>query len=423
MIDNDQSLAGKLSRLALHLSQAAEREEAIERRSLPAHIGPEVIGAVETVGQRGRFWLRRTSYDPTDPWGEIVPGISSPSETEISLRVPFDVLDEKIALTDCLFVDCETTGLSGGAGTVSFLTAVGQLTEAGFIVDQFFLPDLADEAGKLDALAARFENAKALVTYNGSAFDLPLLEGRFNFWRIDTAFRDLPHLDLLWPTRAVFKQRINECTLSNVEARLLKFARVEDLPGAEVPEVYFQYLRDGYSPRLHAVMEHNRLDVVSLFVYAHWLMEQTHPEAPLLADPDDLFALAWYWYRKRRLDAAVLALDVSEQRVLGPSQKARLAELRGRVLKRARRYDDAHTHWEKLAQSDPNRIEASEELAKHLEHRHRDYQGALAVVDRALDRIRMREALSDIDLESERQSLLYRRARLVRRLAQNNSTP
>ena len=339
----------------------------------------------------------------------------------MNVRIPFDGLGEEVALIDCLFVDCETTGLSGGAGTVSFLTAVGQLTDSGFIVEQFFLPDLADEAEKLDALAARFDNAKALVTYNGSAFDLPLLEGRFNFWRIDTSFRELPHLDLLWPTRAIFKQRINECTLSNVEARLLKFARVEDLPGAEVPEVYFQYLREGYSPRLHAVMEHNRLDVVSLFVYAHWLMQQTHPSSPSLADPDDLFALAWYWYRKRRLDSAALALDASEERILGLSQKRRLAELRGRILKRARRYDDAHAHWEKLAKRDPNSIEAVEELAKHLEHRQRDYQGALTVVDRALERIRMREALSDIDLENERQSLLYRRARLVRRLARQDT--
>jgi len=420
-MDNDQSLAGKLSRLALHLSQHAEREEEAERRAVPSQMSPSVIGAEEHAGERGRFWIRSIKYDPTDPWGEVVPGISCPPEDDLSLRIPFDGLDEAISLTDCLFVDCETTGLSGGAGTVSFLTAVGQLTESGFIVDQFFLPDLADEAGKLDAVAERFNNAKALVTYNGSAFDLPLLEGRFHFWRIDASFRALPHLDLLWPTRAIFKQRINECTLSNVEARLLKFARVEDLPGAEVPEVYFQYLRDGFSPRLHAVMEHNRLDVVSLFVYAHWLMQQTHPHAPSLADPDDLFALAWYWYRKRRLDAAVLALDASEERVLGPSQKRRLAELRGRILKRARRYDDAHSHWEKLAKRDPNSIEAVEELAKHLEHRHRDYQGALEVVDRALERIRMREALSDIDLESERQSLLYRRARLVRRLAKKNA--
>jgi hypothetical protein len=197
----------------------------------------------------------------------------------------------------------------------------------------------------------------------------------------------------------------------------LKFARVEDLPGAEVPEVYFQYLREGYSPRLHAVLEHNRLDVVSLFVYAHWLMQKTHPASPALADPDDLFALAWYWYRKRRFDAATAALDQAEQRVLGFMQQARLAELRGRILKRARRYDDAHTHWETVARSDPNRIEAAEELAKHLEHRLRDYQGALTVVDRALDRLRIREALSDVSVDDERQRLVHRRARLVRRLA------
>jgi len=419
MINDDHSLAARLNRLADLLASASAKGEGdmIRAPAESPRIGPAAIDAEECRGNRGRFWLRRTVHDPADPWGETVLGSIGPSPSEIRLRIPFDGLGEDIAITDCLFVDCETTGLSGGAGTVSFLTAVGQLTEEGFCVEQFFLPDLADEAGKLDAVAERFSRAKALVTYNGSAFDLPLLEGRFNFWRIDTGFRELPHLDLLWPTRAVFKPRIGECTLSNVEARLLKFARIEDLPGAEVPEVYFQYLREGYSPRLYAVLEHNRLDVVSLFVYAHWLMGQTHPERPALADPDDLFALARYWYRKRRFDSAATALDAAELRILGSSQQAHLAELRGRILKRARRYDDAHAHWEKVARNDPNRIEAAEELAKHLEHRRRDLNGALAVVDRALDRLRIREALNGASVDAERQRLLHRRARLVRRLA------
>jgi uncharacterized protein YprB with RNaseH-like and TPR domain len=418
MEDQDQSIAGRLDRLSRHLAPSSERERAHVRRDPvePRLITPGALGAEECPGRRGRYWLRTKTYDPTEPWGEIIPDLLYTENGPPPLRIPFDGSGEEIDLSGCLFVDCETTGLSGGAGTVSFLTAVGRLTDEGFTVEQFFLPDLAEEAGKLDALADRLESARALVTYNGAAFDLPLLEGRFRFWRLDPSFCDLPHLDLLWPTRAIFKPRIRECNLGNVEARLLKFPRVEDIPGAEVPQVYFDYLRLGYSPRMHAVFEHNRLDVVSLFVYAVWLMKQTQPLAPTLSDPDDLLSLARYWFRCRLYEPAIAALDAAEARVLGSSQRAYLSELRGRLLKRERRYDEAHAHWEQLARDDPNRIEAAEELAKHLEHRRREFGEALAIVDNALDRLQMQETLSGADVEDERQRLLHRRARLVRRI-------
>ena len=265
-------------------------------------------------------------------------------------------------------------------------------------------------------LAARFEKSGAIVTYNGSSFDLPLLEGRFNFWRLDPSFRELPHLDLLWPTRAVFKQRIQSCSLANVEEQLLRIARVEDLPGAEVPEVYFEYLRSGFSPRLHAVFEHNRLDVVSLFVYALWLDSRTHPQNPTLESPDDLQALARYWYRHRHHDPALRALDEATARVLDLDQAASVHRLRGHVLKRVRDYENAHVEWEKAAQTSPGDNSIAEELAKHLEHRRRDYAAALAVVEQALAALSFRRAIGDSDSEGLYERLLHRRARLHRKL-------
>jgi hypothetical protein len=297
------------------------------------------------------------------------------------------------------------------------------LTTQGFTVDQYFLSDLAEECGKLDALLARFADARALVTYNGASFDLPLIESRFRFWRLDPDFRSLPHLDLLWPTRAIFRERISECSLGNVEERILKFARAEDLPGSEVPAVYFEYLREGTSPRLHAVFEHNRLDVVSLFVYAVWLDHQTEPDAPLLSDPGDLLSLAAHWFRRRRTRAGLTALSVAETRVLGEDQRARLCELRGRILKREHRYEDAHAEWEMVRRHDPRRIDATEELAKHLEHRRRDYSAALRVVDSALERLRIGTALGNGAANRyELERLMHRRARLLRRLTPRPET-
>jgi uncharacterized protein YprB with RNaseH-like and TPR domain len=418
-----ESLSDKLARLAPHFigDQPADLRpgsrsgaRGLRPDDAEPEIGPESVGARNVRGPRGRYWLRRTTHDTDSPWGETEPVALLTDLPNAGLRIPLDDPNTHIPLADCLFLDCETTGLSGGAGTVSFLTAVGQLTSKGFVVEQYFLPDLSEEAGKLDALCARLADAQALVTYNGAAFDLPLLEGRFHFWRMDPAFRELPHLDLLWPTRAIFRRRIGECSLSNVEARLIKFARVEDLPGAEVPEVYFQYLREGHSPRLHAVFEHNRLDVVSLFVYAIWLSILADPTRPSLSDPDDLLAFAGYMFRKRRYAAAHAALDEAGSRILDRSQRTRLSELRGLIHKREHEYDAAHVHWERVAKSEPHRTDAAEELAKHLEHRKRDYGAALAVVDRALENLRIREALGEAAAAGQTDRLLHRRARLRR---------
>ena len=422
-MDNRESIADKLARLAPHLTTvkatafptlAVKPPVDPDRYEPERSIGPDAVGATSVSGSRGRYWTRRTVYDPADPWGETILPVITANCAAMNLRIPFDGSGGEIPLSRCLFVDCETTGLSGGAGTVAFLTAVGQLGSDGFAVEQYFLPDPAEEAGKLDRLYQRFAEAGALITYNGASFDLPLLEGRFHFWRLDPSFRELPHFDLLWPTRAIFRQRINECSLGDVEARLLKFARIEDLPGAEVPEVYFQYLREGRSPRLHTVFEHNRLDVVSLFVYAIWLTAMTNPGHPSLPDPDDLMALSRYWFRRRQYGAAHAALNEAEQRVLGRAQRAHLSELRGRIHKRERQYDAAHTHWEHVAHLDPDRVDAAEEIAKHLEHRRRDFASALVVVDRALENLRVREALGDRAAGDQRERLLYRRARLKR---------
>lgn len=403
-------LQERLTRLSAHFGTLPRVD------STPRLIGPESVEAREVTARRGRYWQRSIPYSPQEPWGETLVEPACDACGKSGLRIPFNLLDERVPLTDCLFVDCETTGLSSGAGTVAFLIAVGQFDGCEFVVDQYFLPDLSDEAGMLDDIAARFENAGAVVTYNGGAFDLPLLEGRFNFWRLDPSFRELPHLDLLWPTRALFKHRIGSCSLSNVEQQLLRIARVEDLPGAQVPEVYFEYLRNGTSPRLHVVFEHNRLDVVSLFVYALWLDQRTHPANPSLDSPDDLQALARFWYRYRQHDSALRALDEATTRVMDQTQRASVHRLRGHILKRARDYEMAHEEWRKAALSSPGDGSIAEELAKHLEHRRRDYKAALEVVEQALAALSFRRAIGSVVPGDLHERLLYRQARLCRKL-------
>ncbi|HEX9750739.1 MAG TPA: ribonuclease H-like domain-containing protein [candidate division Zixibacteria bacterium] len=418
------------------MDSAAQFRERLERigRSLSAIPSPEPgrivagpllrtaesVGAREVVSSTGRYWLRSLVHDPCAPWGECLVGDLFERAASDGLQFPLGADNRAFGRDKFVYLDCETTGLSGGAGTLAFLVALGFVREDRFVVEQYFLPEPADEPALIGALAARLSVAEALVTYNGAAFDGPLLEGRFRFWRFDPAFRNLPHLDLLHPTRALFKRRIGDCSLGNVEERILRFARVEDIPGSEVPEVYFEYLRGGVSPRLFHVFEHNRLDVVSLFVCHLWLSDRTRPESPSLGDPTDLLSLARYWLRKGRFSHALSALDEVDRRILDNAQRVESRELRARTLKRARAYDEAHEQWRQVAGLDPQRVDVCEEIAKHLEHRLRDYSGALRLVDAALESIRFRDTIGalGVDAETWRARFLHRRARLQRRLTQ-----
>ena len=60
-----------------------------------------------------------------------------------------------------VFVDLETTGLSGGAGTVAFLVGCGWFDMGAFQVRQFLLTSYASERALLDAVASCFEAAVA----------------------------------------------------------------------------------------------------------------------------------------------------------------------------------------------------------------------------------------------------------------------
>ena len=131
-----------------------------------------------------------------------------------------------------LFIDTETTGLSRGAGTVAFLIGFGQIQGQDLLITQVLMRDYPQESVLLNDLLGRIEAAQCLVTYNGSSFDLPLLQGRLtmNHLRYDLSAK--PHLDLLHAARRIFKLRLGKCPLTRMEELIFGFIRDRDLPGA-----------------------------------------------------------------------------------------------------------------------------------------------------------------------------------------------
>src|SRR6266702_4769647 len=166
------------------------------------------------------------------------------------------------------YIDTETTGLAGGAGTYVFAAAVARPIDCGLRVAQLFLPEPGMESAFLHALREEIEPADRLATFNGGSFDLPVLRTRWVMARMPGELTHPAHVDLLTLVRALYRHRLEVCTLRYVEQRVLGYERDDPLPSALVPDAYFDFLRAGSLNFLEAALEHNRLDVISL-VHLH----------------------------------------------------------------------------------------------------------------------------------------------------------
>ncbi|MBN2514503.1 MAG: ribonuclease H-like domain-containing protein [Deltaproteobacteria bacterium] len=311
--------------------------------------------------------------------------------------------------TEGLFLDTETTGLSGGTGTFAFLIGLGWFEGDSFITQQIFARDFSEERACLVFLKEVARNKRFLVTFNGKSFDVGLLTTRFIMNRISDPLSDLPHLDLLYPSRRMLGHRLDNSRLVTLEREVLGLRRRGDIPGSEIPQRYFDWLRRRDGRLMVDVVEHNRLDVISMATLTLHLAELLSHEIDMdYANHSDLLAVARLF--------ADRGYDERAQRFLGSlmySEDRYIASDAGRMLaliyKRAGRWNEAVKIWEKMLMKDPCDIFAVEELAKWYEHREHNFERALSLVTGVLENVSR-------TMEPEREALVYRLNRLRRRL-------
>ena len=271
-----------------------------------------------------------------------------------------------------VYFDTETTGLSGGSGTLAFLLGVAVVEADAIDLTQWLITRFAAEATALSAFADILTTTDRLVSYNGKSYDLPLLISRFRMQGLRPDFQTLAHLDLLHPVRRLFGKRWNDCRLLSVEERLLGFRRVDDLPGSEAPAAWFRYLREGQAEALIRVVEHNRQDILSLAV-AHAALSQAIKQPG--AYDVDLHALA-RWLCDCDAEEQARALLQANSTALCADGKRLLA----RLLRRAGHWPQAVAVWETLAAG--GCLESIERLAKYHEHISKDLGAAQRCCDR-----------------------------------------
>ena len=291
-----------------------------------------------------------------------------------------------------LYLDTETTGL-GGSGTVAFLVGLGYLTDNGFEVHQFLMRDYPEEPYLLKHVAAGLGKFDVLCTFNGTTFDVPLLESRLLMNRMDRSCLDLPHLDLLHMCRRLWKLRLGRCNLGRLEEVILGKPREEDIPGSEVPQRYFTYLKTGQMSLLDDILKHNAQDIASLCVL-------------------DVYSMG----------RALERVDQTERarRCYRLASGGRMGDLAGSALavsyRRSGQREEAAEVWREMIREGRGGVTPYVELAKYEEHIRRDIPAALKLTERAIVKLSEPGLGPDGAVQEQQNELQYRWQRLKRKL-------
>ena len=285
---------------------------------------------------------------------------------------------QDIRKEEILFLDTETTGLSHGAGTVAFLVGVGYFEEEYFIVRQYLMRDYDEEVFLLQNILSHLSVKKHLCTFNGASFDMPLLDSRFTMQRMRNPYV-LQHIDLLHVARRVWKMRLKSCELSRLEEMVLGITREDDLPGALVPERYFQYLKTKDFSLLDDILEHNGQDIISLAHLLHRLC--VLHDAPLTAEKqEDIFSLGKVYEKRGLCEGARMCYRAADKGSLSTMARARIAE----TYRREGKTEMAAGEYERMIASRQGGVGPLVAMAKICEHKRRDIPSAIEYTRKAM---------------------------------------
>jgi uncharacterized protein YprB with RNaseH-like and TPR domain len=387
----------------------------------------------ERDGQR--FLVVDRSYVPGYRHGSMVLADGLPPSDGVWPRL--SLLANASCKDRLLFVDLETTGIAGGAGTYAFLVGCAWFAGGSFRIRQFFLSSFTAERALLGAVSDLAASAGTVVSYNGKSFDLPLIETRFALHRLEAPFGNVPHIDMLHPARRMWRvadtsgrhvandlgdirQDVpSTCRLSTLEQHLCGYVREGDVAGFEIPARYFRYVHAGDPRPLVAVLEHNRLDLLSLALVtarAAQLLEDGPSAARTAREALGMGRL--YERGGMALEAKACFARATEMADGDSGLRAEALRAYAIVARRLRHYDDAAAAWRQVLGLPlcprPIEREASEALAVHLEHRRRDPASARDFAMRLLH--------AD-ESAPRRQAAEYRLARLDRKLESRSAQP
>jgi uncharacterized protein YprB with RNaseH-like and TPR domain len=413
---------------------------------------PEDVGGSWSEAGPGRCVVVEREYPADLSYGrQTIECYANAFERYSSVWPILDPKAQANAAGRVLFLDVETTGLSGGAGTYAFLVGCGFFADGAFHTRQFFMAGYEAEHELLTAVRTLVAGTGAVVTYNGKTFDLPLLETRYLFHRLDSPFESIAHLDLLHPARRLWRVRRRRleargftpasrlpppalswddaadpesCALGALEYSVIGTGREDDVPGFEIPGRFFHYLRTGDAAVVAPVLEHNRLDLVSLAALTSVALESVAEGPDRAPTAEHALALGRVYERAGEIDRATECHLRAAGVVDAPWDRDEIDPwTRGESLRwlavrwrRARRHADAVDAWQRILRLEncpaPFLREATYALTVHYEHRSKDLSAARRL---AMDALRSGES------RERPERVRYRLARLERKIERNVS--
>jgi uncharacterized protein len=331
------------------------------------------------------------AYPPEVRYGQITVGEGLGIDGETLYYLGRDEEFQGLGLDTALFLDLETTGLAGGTGTIPFLVGLGYYRDGKFIVAQYFLGEPGEEERMLEELTRLFEEGgfRSVVTYNGKAFDLPLLETRFILKRKPFKLNALPHLDFLFSARHLWRHKHESCRLFHLAREVVAADRSEDIPGEEIPHRYFDYLRTGDFGQIEPILYHNQEDILSLLGLvirgAHLFQGGRAAEeecAGAELDAMDLVGVGRLFETAGDTERSVVLYERAVSGGLKGTIETTIKRKLSIHFKKNAEWDKALPLWKDLGTMD--QLFGFRELAMYFEHQARDFAEALRTAEEGL---------------------------------------
>ncbi len=370
-----ESLSDRLKSLGFKTASTLQPAVKAEKKPLE-----EIISAEVNTNSLGSFLVRCDNYPYGYQQGKIIFSEEIYSE---KLNQAARLMRSDIPLKSMVFLDTETSGLSGGTGTFAFLVGIGSFNDLGFQLQQFIIRDPAEESAMLLHLSNSIHPDSVFVTFNGKSFDIPLLSNRLVVNRIPANFREHPHVDVLHLSRKIWRNQLPSCSLKDLERDILSMERSdEEVPGWMIPEIYFDYLRTGNADRLSNVVYHNAQDIVSLaalFIYISDMLEKN--VSIDIYTLNDLIAIGRIFLDIGSIDLAKQVFLNCLKRTGTIDENITVSNLLGKIYKTEHKSLDAVKYWVEAGNS--GSFDACIELAMHYEHHSGDPISALQWAEKA----------------------------------------
>ncbi len=369
----------------------------------------------------GPIWMIETLFDEGYLHGQVELRSQVPSSS-LEILDPF-CYRGGFGFDKAAVIDTETTGLAGGTGTYPFIIGIGFWADKQFVVRQYILRDFSEEPAQLSAFASDLAGTTSILTYNGKTFDMPLLRTRFRINRMEIPFGDHHHLDFIHPCRRLYKRHFDSLNLTNLEAKIVGFEREDDVPGHLIPRIYFDYLQNRDETILLPILNHNRNDIVSLYMLAQetlrrveLALEHSYEDDLLFLSLGRILFKTGQWQRSRELFSCIKP-QFSSRDIADESLR-----LHSRAASKMKDWGEALKIWNKMLRSGRFGCYPHIELAKYHEHRLKDHQKALDYTNLALRIIEFdREYVSESSFQNTLIGLKKRQRRLMEKIEKNSN--